>query len=143
MKPSFTASMGKEALDKVALDTLRKQDPSIAALQGRAVSFSAVHMACRGESPQPHQSPSVLPSPALAAPVLPVPSCSKSRMLPACVPTRCSLMGTSVGNSHTSGCEERFKKVNGFPFGCFLGVFTSLKKKFFEKKNIHFSLRVF
>lgn len=29
--------------------------------------------------------------------------------------------------------------MNGFPFGCFLGVFTSLEKK--KKKTIHFSLK--
>lgn len=60
-------------------------------------------------------------------------------MLPAHVPTLCLLMGTSVGNSHTSSSGGRLNKKSRFPLGCFMGVFSDKKNKI--ENQIHFSLK--
>lgn len=85
--PGMTRSLADSRREVSRRQPQAHQKSNILPSRGGTVSLPALHMAYGRESPQALQHPSSLPSPALPAPVLPIPSSSRSRMLPARVPT--------------------------------------------------------
>lgn len=91
VKPSFAASISFQGGSSRHTRKVKSCPPG-----ARLSFFQHCTRLMERKAPSSLLNPSALPSPAPSAPVSPIPSSSsRSRMLPAHVPTLCLLMGTS------------------------------------------------